>query len=73
MHLRATGSFADSSRVVGIIFAAFALKSVGRYEVGCNDAGIQSQYNQFACPMVGAGAGLHGDQATGRVTGRTRL
>ena len=62
MHLRSTGRFTDGGSIVGVVLAAFALEPIRGCQVGGDDTSVQTQRDQLASPMVGAGAGFHGDQ-----------
>ncbi|MCY1235239.1 hypothetical protein D9M72_478470 [compost metagenome] len=63
VHVRARGRLADRSGIVGVVLAALALEAIRHDVRGGNDAGIQPQSKQLARPVMGAGAGLHGNQA----------
>src|SRR4030095_6698100 len=66
MHMGSASGFADSYSIVGIVLAALALQPVGLNQVRSDNARIQPQANEPACPVVRTGAGLHGDQAARR-------
>jgi hypothetical protein len=65
VHVGTACRFTDCGGIVGVVLAGLALQPVGRDEVGGDYAGVQTNAAQTACPMVGAGARLHGDEATG--------
>ena len=55
--------------IVGVVLAAGPLGAIGADELRGDDARIQAQGHELASPVVRAGAGLHGHDATRRKLG----
>lgn len=65
VHVRAASGLADGGRIVGVVLAGLALQAVRGHQMGGDDARVQTHGTQAARPVVGAGTGLHGDEAAG--------
>ena len=65
VHLRPTGGFADGRSIVGVVLAAGTPLLIGADELRGDDACVQPQGDELACPVVQAGAGLPGHDAAG--------
>lgn len=67
-HSRSPCRFADGDGVVEIILPGAALVAIGGDEAGIDDPGLMAELGELPRPVVGAGAGLHGDD-DGRCVG----
>ena len=62
-HVGSGHRFANGGGVIGVVLALLALEAVRRDELGCHQFGRMAQLDELPCPMVGAGAGFHADDA----------
>ncbi len=62
-HVRSGDRFADGSGVGRVVLAAFARQAIGRNELGSHQANGMSKRLEQACPMMGARASLHANDA----------
>lgn len=67
-HVGPGDGFADGGGIGGVVLAALAAHPVRRHELRCHQLDGVAEAAELPCPVVGAGAGFHADQA-GRQVG----